>query len=59
MPCEQCGAALFITDSQAGIRGGRFTETYECVACGANGMIRGRAETPTPEWSHRGPAFEA
>lgn len=59
LPCEQCGGVLTLTDSYADTREGRFSNIYECVACGATGTIRGRAEAPVREWSHQGTAFES
>lgn len=58
MNCKQCGSDVIeMVDQSGGVTEGPFVEKYECVDCGANGEIRGNAETSPAQWKEYGPLY--
>ena len=55
--CASCGGTTELTDSDGGVKEGRFVEKYSCVSCDAWGTIKGNAEDPPHTWQKQGPLF--
>lgn len=57
MTCEQCGAAMVISDSNGGTNpGDTFTEYWEC-ANGHTGTVSGTVGDEVQSWNRSGPVF--
>jgi len=57
MPCANCGGLVEITDSTGGTTDGHFTETHECIECGATGTVSGEAGKMPQNWNRYGTVF--